>query len=124
MSIIHPNSLVGRKVRVGMGVLIYPGCCIFSGSSIGNFCNIVTNSSIAPNVKIEENCYIGKDVLIGTGTKIKKNTYLGYCSSVLEEGLIEEGCRVMPHAFIKLKMKQKKMIIGGSPARALFKEKI
>ncbi len=124
MSIIHPNSLIGGKAKIGAGVSIYPGCNIYSSTSIGNFCNFMPNSSIAPHVKIEENCFIGKDVIIAAGAKIKKNTYIGYNSSILEKTVIEEGCRVMPHTIVNLKIKQKKMIIGGSPARVLFKEKI
>ena len=124
ISIIHPFSLVGKRAKIGLGVSIYPGCNIFSNSKIGNFCNIMPNVSIASNTIIEENCFIGKDVLIGAGSKIKKNVYISNGTTVIENSLIEEGNRIIPHSMINKNIKEKKMIVGGVPAKILFKETI
>ena len=123
-SIIHPNNLLGKKIKIGVGVSIYPGCNIFSNSKIGNFCNIMPNVSIASNTTIEDNCFIGKDVLIGAGSKIKKNVYISNGTTVLENSFVNEGNRIIPHTMINMNINKKKMIIGGIPSKILFKEKI
>ena len=123
-SVIHPYNLLGKRAKIGVGVSIYPGCNIFSNSKIGNFCNIMPNASIASNTIIGDNCFIGKDVLIGAGSKIKKNVYISNGTTVLENSLIEEGNRIIPHSMINKNFKEKKMIIGGLPAKVIFRETI
>jgi UDP-3-O-[3-hydroxymyristoyl] glucosamine N-acyltransferase len=123
-SIIHPYNLVGKSAKIGVGVSIYPGCNIFSNSKIGNFCNIMPNASMAPNSIIGDNCFIGKDVLIGGGSRIRKNVFISNGTTVLENIHINEGNRIIPNSMINRSIKEKKMIIGGSPSKILFKEKI
>ena len=123
-SIIHPYNLIGKRTKLGIGVSIYPGCNIFSNSKIGNFCNIMPNASVASNCIIGDNCFIGKDVLIGAGSRIKKNVYISNGTTVLKNIDINEGNRIIPSSMINRNIKEKKMIIGGSPAKILFKEKI
>ena len=123
-SIIHPYNLIGKRAKSGVGVSIYPGCNIFSNSKIGNFCNIMPNASVASNSIIGDNCFIGKDVLIGAGSRVKKNVYISNGTTVLENMHINEGNRIIPGSMINRNIKEEKMIIGGSPAKILFKEKI
>ena len=37
-----------------------------------------------PTLSIEENCFIGKDVFVGSGSRIKKNVYISNGTTVLE----------------------------------------
>ena len=48
------------------------------------------NVSIASNSEIQENCFIGKDVFIGSGSKVKKNVYLSNGTTVLENIFIND----------------------------------
>ena len=121
-SIVHPYNLIGKKAKIGVGVSIYPGCNIFSNAKIGNFCNIMPNTSIASDAIIDKNCFIGKDVLIGAGSRIKKDVYISNGTTVLENCFINEGNRIIPHSIINTNIIKKKMIVGGSPAKILFRE--
>ena len=121
-SIIHPHNLIGKNAKIGVGVSIYPGSTIFSNSKIGNFCNVMPNASVASNSEIQENCFIGKDVFIGSGSKVKKNVYISNGTTVLENIFINEGNRIIPHSMINKNINEKNMIAGGLPAKILFKE--
>ena len=123
-SIIHPHNLLGKKAKIGFGVSIYPGCTIFSNSKIGNFCNVMPNVSVASNSVIENNCFIGKDVFIGSQSKIKKNVYISNGTTILENTFINEGNRIIPNSMINRSIKEKEMIVGGTPAQILFRESI
>lgn len=122
ISIIHPHNLIGKNAKIGTGVSIYPGCTIFSNSRIGNFCNIMPNASVASNTVIENNCFIGKDVFMGSGSRAKENVYISNGTTVLENVFINEGNRIIPHSIINKDISEKKMIVGGTPAKILFKE--
>lgn len=124
ISLIHPSCLIGDSTKIGYGVSIYPNSCVFSGSKIGNFTNIMPNCSIASKAVVDENCFIGKDVLVGSYAKIKKNSYISNGSTVLENTFINEGCRVIPNTIINTKIMKKKAVIGGTPSKILFNEKI
>ncbi len=124
INLIHPSCLIGDNTKIGFGVSIYPNSCIFSGSKIGNFSNFMPNSCIASKVSIEENCFIGKDVFIGAHSKIRKNNYISNGSTILENSYINEGCRIIPHSIVNTKIIKKKVVIGGTPSKILFNEKI
>ena len=123
-SIIHPHNLLGKKAKIGFGVSIYPGCTIFSNSKIGNFCNVMPNVSVASNSVIEDNCFIGKDVFVGSQSRIKKNVYISNGTTILENTFINQGNRIIPHSMINRSIEEKEMIVGGTPAKILFKENI
>ena len=123
-SIIHPNNLIGKNTKLGIGVSVYPGCKIWGNSKIGNFCNLMPNVSVASNCIIGDNCFIGNDALIGAGSRIKKNVYISNSTTLVKNIVINEGNRIIPSSIINRNIKEKKMIIGGIPAKILFKEKI
>ena len=123
-SIIHPHNLLGKKAKIGFGVSIYPGCTIFSNSKIGNFCNVMPNVSVASNTVIEDNCFIGKDVFVGSQSRIKRNVYISNGTTILENTFINQGNRIIPHSMINRSIEKKEMIVGGTPAKILFKENI
>ncbi len=55
---------VGRKVVLGEGVVIYPGCVIGDGVSIGE------GSILYPNVTVYSGCHIGRNAIIHSGAVI------------------------------------------------------
>lgn len=124
ISLIHPNSLIGKKSKIGFGVSVFPGCSIYSYSSIGNFCNLMPNASVASFSKIETNCFLGKNTFIGSKSKIKKNCYISNNSTILDKIYINEGNRILPHSLVNHDFKNKKMLIGGSPIAEILEEKI
>ena len=123
LNIIHPSSLIGSKSVLGKGIIIYKNSNIYSKTSIGDFCLINTNVSVAPNVVIESNCNIGKDVVICSGSKIKKNTTVQFGSIILENSFLNQGSRLMPKSVLNFSSSKIRAVLNGNPAKVVFDEK-
>ncbi len=61
---IYPGVYVGRKARIGKGVILHPG--VF----IGNHVVIDENSILYPNVTVYRKCRIGKRVTLHAGVVV------------------------------------------------------
>jgi len=67
-SLIHPTAQVYRSAQLGVGVILYAGCVIGNGSSLGDFTKIIWNA------------VVGADNIIGKGVSICANATT--CSGV------------------------------------------
>ncbi len=123
INIVHPSALISSKSKIGYGCLVSNNVNIHYGSKIGNFCIMSPNSSIAPLANIKSNCFIGNAVVASCKSKIDKNTYFGFHSSLLENVKIAEGSRVLPNTIVNKTIKKKNGIIFGSPARIIAYDK-
>ena len=84
LTLIHPRMSIGKIVKLVLEVLFYNNSNIYSGSSVGNFSTISSNVSIAPKSRIESNCFIGHGAVIASGVYLRKNSYIGIKSSIIE----------------------------------------
>lgn len=123
ISIIHPDTIIGVKTKIGHGCFISNNCNINSHSSIGNFCNLNPNVSLAPRVKIKNNCFLGDGTILAFNTIIGKNTYIGIRSIILENIKIMDGSRILPNTIVHKQFSIKKGIIAGEPSRFIGFEK-
>ena len=124
INVIHPNSVISNKSKIGYGCLISNNCNIFANSKLNNFCNLSPNVSLAPFSMVSDNCFLGNGVLIASKSKVGKNTYIGFGSSVLENIKVEEGSRIMPTTVVSKNITSKKVLVYAlyellSPKRAI-----
>lgn len=81
VQIIDPRrTVIGKDVRIGHDVIIWPDTEILGHSTIGDYCQILSGSRIHDS-HIEEDCIIDDSKIV--------------------DSLIEEGCVVGPMAYIK-----------------------
>ncbi len=103
LSIIHPNAVINKRVKFGIGVVIYAGVLfdpdvevsdnvlINKGVSVGHDVKIGTNTVLSPNCSIGGNVIIGGETFIGMnasikqGVKIGSNSIIGMGSVVLSD---------------------------------------
>lgn len=97
---IHPNSSIGKNVKIGFGNAIMANTNIGSDTNIGSFCIINNNSSIdhdstmkdfssiAPGVITGGNVLIGEYTAISIGTIIKHNIKIGSHSIIGANSLV------------------------------------
>lgn len=123
INLIHPSSLIGSKSFLGKGIIIYKNCNIYSKASIGDFCSVNINVSIAPGAVIESNCNIGKDVIICSSSKIKKDCSVQFGSITLEHSSLSQGSRLMPKSVLNFSCFKKYAVLNGNPAKVVFDEK-
>lgn len=100
---IHPTASLDSDVQLGEGIVISPGVCIITGSSIGDSCNILTGATVdhdnqiadgvvlSPGVHTSGRCKIGQDVFVGTGAiflpdaSVGEGAFIGAGAVVLRE---------------------------------------
>lgn len=103
VSIVHPNAVLGKNVKIGQGSLIMAGAIITNDVVIGDHCFIATKASFAhdsvlgdfsslnPGVTTGGNVNIGKCTAIAIGTNIihgitiGDHTVVGSSSLVLKD---------------------------------------
>lgn len=93
VSLIHPDAVISRRVKIGAGTVIMAGTVINSDAKIGNGCIINTGSSVDHDCVIEDfvhisvgahvagTCHIGEKAWIGAGATISNNVNI--CSDCI-----------------------------------------
>lgn len=89
INIVHPSSVIGNDVDMGVGNFIAAGAIINSGTVIGNHCIVNTGAqldhdnkiddfvSIAPKVALAGNVTVGYGTYIGMGANVKEKIVIG-----------------------------------------------
>ena len=94
VSLIHPGSVIGTDVEVGIGTAVMAGVVINSSSRIGKGCIINTSSSLDHDNVIEDYVHISPGVRTAGSVSIGKGTWLGIGSIVSNNINICSGCKV------------------------------
>ncbi|MBO0991434.1 acetyltransferase [Bacillus sp. SD088] len=120
---IHPNSVIGKDVKIGDGTVVVAGAIINANAIIGKQCIINTNSSvghdvtvgnystIAPGVAIGGNAVIGELVTISMGSTVIQKAKIGYGTLI---GAGSTVIRDIPDGVLAF----------GSPAKIIRERKI
>lgn len=84
-TLIHPNAIISRRVKIGKGSVVMAGAVINSDVVVGKGCIINTGASVDHDCKIENfvhvsvgthvagNCIIGERTWIGAGATVSNN---------------------------------------------------
>ena len=122
-SLVHPNCVISKKVRLKEGVQIIGGVVINIGtlieenviintsSSVDHDCSIGAHSHIAPGVTISGDVKIGRCCHIGTGAKIIQGITIG------DRVLVGAGAVILDDI-------RSEEIILGIPGRAYIPEEV
>ena len=96
---VHPAARIARQVSLKRGTVVMAGAVINSGSEIGEFCIINTQSSIdhdnvfgnyssiMPNAATGGNVRVGEFSALGMGSSILQNIHIG-ANSVIGAGSV------------------------------------
>lgn len=88
-NVIDPSVIIGKNVRLGIGVVIMPGVIVNCSSKIGDFCIINTNTCIDHDCQISDfvslapRCVLGGNVIIdrfsaiSIGATVSHNVTIG-----------------------------------------------
>lgn len=71
VSLIHPDAVISRRVKIGKGTAIMAGAVINSDTIIGDGCIINTGSSV------DHDCRVGNFSHISVGTHLAGNVEIG-----------------------------------------------
>lgn len=73
---IHPSTIIGMNVRLGVGILTMAGSIINPNSIVGNFCFIATGA------QLEHNCNLGDFASISAGSMTGGKVNIGKYSAI------------------------------------------
>lgn len=118
--LIHPNSIVGANVSIGVGTVVMPGAIINPDSKIGEGCIINTSSSVDHDCNIEDYVHISVDAHLAGTVKIGKATWVGVGASVINNISVCEKVMIGAGAVVVKDIIEQGTYVGV-PARKMCK---
>lgn len=103
VTLLHPNSIISKNIKIGMGSVVVAGVCINNGAFIGDHCIINTgviidhdcvindfvhispNATLCGNVTIGKSSWIGAGAILIQGIKVGKNAVIGAGSVIIRD---------------------------------------
>lgn len=86
----HPPCVLGDRVAIGPGAIIYAGC------QIGD------DTQICPQAHIREGAIIGKRCVIGVGVRIGYDVVIGDDVQIMDDTHISGGTRIGDRTFVSV----------------------
>lgn len=90
--LIHPNTTIGKKVKIRSGTVVMAGAVINCCTEIGKGCIINTGSTVDHDNRIEDFVHISPGAHLAGTVKIGKSSWLGIGSIVSNNVSIIGGC--------------------------------
>jgi sugar O-acyltransferase (sialic acid O-acetyltransferase NeuD family) len=118
-AIIHPTSILGRKIKIGKGSIIMANTIINTYTTIKAFCIIESNSSIDHDSTINEFSNINSGVTTGGNLKVGKETIIDLGVCILENITIGDNCHIRKGALVT-KDVAANTIACGVPAKKII----
>jgi sugar O-acyltransferase (sialic acid O-acetyltransferase NeuD family) len=84
VSTIHPSAQIADKVILKRGTVVMPGAVVNSGTKIGEFCIINTNSSIDHDNVFQDYSSIMPNAATGGGVIVGEFSALGMGANILQ----------------------------------------
>ncbi len=110
-SLIHPNAMVEKNVKLGVGVYVSAGAVVDQYSIIGDATYIDIGVLISEDVCISTNNFIAAGTTIGGHVKIGKNNFIGMNTTVVDNLTISDNNIINSRAFIYRKIKNGQKVV-------------
>lgn len=91
---IHPQAIIGAKVKIGKGVVIMPGVIVNTLSKIDDFCILNTKSTL------DHECKMRKFSSLGPGTNVGGNVGIGECTAISLGAKVIENINIGKHTVV------------------------
>lgn len=94
VNLIHPSTVIGADVEVGIGTAMMAGVVINSSTRIGKGCIINTGSSLDHDNVIEDYVHISPGANLAGTVRVGKESWIGIGSVVSNNVNICSGCKI------------------------------
>ena len=116
INLVHPNTTISKKVKIGKGNVIMPGSVINADVSIGNGSIINTASIIDHECVISNFVHVSPGVKIGGQVKVGECSWLGIGSTIINNINIEKNV-ILGASSLLINTAKKNCIYKGIPAK-------
>lgn len=110
--LIHPQSVISRRVMIGQGTVIMAGAIINSDTKIGEGCIINTGASVDHDCSIGDFVHVSVGVHIAGSVTIGNGTWIGAGATVSNNIEICSECLIGAGAVVVSNIKEKGTYIG------------
>lgn len=97
---ISPNSWISRQVRLGKGVIVYPGVCINYGCQVGDFSLLNMNCTLGHNCQLSAYTTLAPGVNLAGFTQVETGAELGIGACTRQNIIIGSGAHVGGQAMV------------------------
>lgn len=122
-TLIHPQSVISRRVTIGQGTVIMAGAIVNSDTKIGEGCIINTGASVDHDCSIGDFVHVSVGAHIAGTVTIGKRTWIGAGATVSNNIEICSECMIGAGAVVVSNIKEKGTYIGV-PVKKMEDERI
>lgn len=109
---IHPSSNISKTVKLGEGVVVFPGVTINTEVVIGDNTIIATGTTIDHETKIRNHVLVSAGVTIGAYCEIEENVLLALGSKIVSGIKIKKNSLVAAGAVVLKDIKENEQVFG------------
>lgn len=120
---VHPNTIIGKDVKIGAGTVVMPGAVINSGTQIGQFCIVNTSASIDHECTIEDFASVAPGATLGGNVKVGRFSSVSLGAHIIDKISIGKRTVVGAGALV-VKNLPDRVVAYGLPARIIRKTNI
>lgn len=84
LSINHPNAIVSKYSKIGIGTVVMAGTIINANSTIGNHCILNTGSIIEHDCNIEDFVHVSPGASLAGNVSIGEGSHIGIGACVIQ----------------------------------------
>lgn len=117
-NLIHPNTILGFDVSVGLSTLIAAGVIINPLGKIGVGCILNTGCILDHEATIEDYVHIGPGATLAGNVTVGEGTFVGANSTIIQGVTIGKNC-IIGAGSIVLKNVDDNTVMVGNPAKFL-----
>ena len=118
VTLIHPNAVISRRVKIGDGSVVMAGAVINSDAVIGKGCIINTGASVDHDCEVEDFAHISVGAHVAGTCCIGKRTWIGAGAVVSNNVNICGDCLIGAGAVVIRNMEESGTYVG-CPARKI-----
>lgn len=94
VSLIHPNTVISKDVRIGKGTVIMAGAIINANTAIGKGVIVNTKGSVDHDCTVSDFSHISVGANVCGTVDVGKNTWIGAGATVINNTRVCDNCMV------------------------------
>lgn len=115
---IHPSTIIGMNVEMGVGIVIMAGCIFSPNSKVGNFCFFATGAQLEHDCTIDEFASISAGSITGGKVNIGKYSAIALGVIIIDRLSIGENTVVGSGSLVTKDLPDN-VLAYGSPAQII-----
>lgn len=116
-TLIHPDAVIAKDVKIGIGTVVMAGAVINSGASIGKGCIINTCASIDHDCVISDYVHVSVGAHIAGTVSVRDNTWIGAGAIVSNNLAINGDCMIGAGAVVVRDIESSGTYVGVPASR-------